>query len=149
MLADKMIVVVDDDETIVDAMRVLLEQWQCLVVTAGSGSEAVAKLSMKLQLPDALVCDYRLHNKETGLDVIRLLHEEFNQDIPALLITGETTPDEIQKIRTSATPVLHKPIQASALRSALIDLMQKKTRVQAVTVPVESGSWNEPSVVSI
>jgi CheY-like chemotaxis protein len=124
VLARKLVVVIDDDETILDAMRILLEQWHCIVVIAESGADAIDKLSERLQLPDALICDYRLRRQETGLDVIRTLRNEFNHDIPSLLITGDTAPEEIQKTLLDTVPVLHKPIQAATLHAALIKLIQ-------------------------
>jgi signal transduction histidine kinase len=120
----KMVVVVDDEESILDAMRVLLEQWSCQVVTAVSGEEAVAKLGGAGRLPDALICDWRLRQNESGVDVIRMLQEEFNHDIPALLITGDTSPDRIQETLASGLPVLYKPVKAGALRTALGQILE-------------------------
>lgn len=122
-LVDKFVVVVDDEAPIVDAMRVLLEQWGCTVLIAASGNEALEKLASCAQLPDILVCDYRLRGHENGLDVIKVLWDEFNHEIPALLITGDTAPDRIQETVLSALPVLHKPVQADVLYQALLRLV--------------------------
>lgn len=120
----KMVVVVDDEESIIDAMRVLIEQWGCLVVTAASGEEAVAKLGGAGRLPDALICDWRLRQNESGFDVIRTLREEFNHVIPALLVTADTSPKHIQEMLASGLPVLYKPVNADALRVALDQILQ-------------------------
>ncbi|WP_211474768.1 ATP-binding protein [Collimonas humicola] len=122
-LHGKLIVVVDDEENILRAMQVLLEQWGCLVVAAKSASEAVEKLSGGANLPDALICDYRLRLKETGLDVIKTLREEFNEEIPALLISGDTGRICVQESEFSCMPVLHKPVQAEVLHDALVRIL--------------------------
>jgi CheY-like chemotaxis protein len=125
-LRSALIVVVDDEESILDGMRILLEQWGCTVVTAASGNEAIVKLGTGDRLPDALICDYRLRLNETGMDAIRALQDEFNQEIPALLVTGDTAPTCIQETLSSGLPVLHKPVQAGALRSALYQLLEDR-----------------------
>jgi signal transduction histidine kinase len=120
----KMVVVVDDEESILDAMRALIEQWGCLVVTAASSDEAIAKLAGAGRLPNALICDWQLRKNESGFDVIRTLREEFNHGIPALLITGDTSPERLQETQASGLPVLYKPLKAGALRAALGQLLQ-------------------------
>lgn len=127
ILRGKQIVVVDDEESILDAMRVLLEQWGCEVVLATSGINAVKQLVANTAPPDALVCDYRLRLNETGADVVHELRVEFNHDIPALLITADTAPERIQETLSSGLPVLHKPVQADALRDALVLLLSDVT----------------------
>lgn len=122
--SETFIVVVDDEELILDAARVLLEQWGCHVITADCGSVALAHLSNSKRAPDILICDYRLRGTETGIDVIESLRSEFNTDIPALLLTGDTAPDRIQIIGDSGLPVLHKPLHEEELGEALSQLME-------------------------
>ena len=122
-LVGALVAVVDDEALILDATRLLLEQWGCTVVSAASGAEIVERLGTGARVPDAIVCDYRLRSGETGMDVIAALRNEFNCDIPALLITGDTAQDRIQAIFSNALPVLHKPLQEQALRDALSQLL--------------------------
>jgi len=42
--------------------------------------------------PDLIICDYRLRDGENGIAVIERLQSEYNEDIPAVLITGDTAP---------------------------------------------------------
>lgn len=122
-LTGALVVVVEDEQTILDATRALLEQWGCTVIAAVSGADAIAQASTGARVPDAIVCDYRLRGDEIGIDVIAQLRGEFNCDIPALLITGDTAPDRIQAIQASGLPVLHKPLQENVLRKALSQLL--------------------------
>jgi CheY-like chemotaxis protein len=119
ILVHKFIVVVDDNAEILNAMRALLLRWQCTVVTASSCAEVLEKLSACNQPPDVLICDYRLGQKETGLDVIRILRAEFNQNTPALLITSEVISQLGQEARAMDVHALRKPLQADELRDAL------------------------------
>ena len=117
--AGSLVAVIDDEEMILNATRSLLEQWDCSVVTAVSGRTAMEQLSASPRAPDAIVCDYRLGGGESGLKVIDALRSEFNEDIPALLVTGDTGPDRLREIEASGLSVLHKPVEDRVLRDAL------------------------------
>jgi CheY-like chemotaxis protein len=119
VLAHKIIVVVDDDENILNATRMLLDRWQCSVITANSCNGVLEKLNTLNRPPDALICDYRLEKKETGLDIIRLLRAEFNQNIPALLITGENISKVTEEALAMGVHALHKPLQVERLYETL------------------------------
>jgi len=122
-LNNMLIVVIDDDEHILDAMRELLEKWGCAVTTAASSKEAISLLGSSDRTPDALICDYRLRVNETGIDAIAILRAEFNQEIPALLITGDTTPDIMQEVQSCNFQVMHKPLRSELLRDALVRIL--------------------------
>jgi CheY-like chemotaxis protein len=119
VLAHKFIVVIDDDKEILNAMQMLLDRWRCFVITASSCNEVLEKLSTCSHPPDALICDYSLGQKESGLDVIKILRAEFNQNTPALLITGETVSKLHQEARAIGVQALRKPLQAEKLYTAL------------------------------
>jgi two-component system, sensor histidine kinase len=122
--AGSLVIVIDDEEMILNATRELLEQWQCTVVTAVSGRSAMQKLSTSPRAPDAIVCDYRLRDGENGLSIIDALRSEFNEDIPAVLVTGDTGPERLREIHASGMSVLHKPLQERTLRDALGQLLR-------------------------
>lgn len=124
-LDDFLVVVIDDDPTIRDATRMLIEQWGWTVVVAASSAEAVARLSTHPRPPDVLICDYHLHG-ESGVAAVQTLHTEFNRDIPALLITGDTSPERPRDLRAHGLPILHKPVDQEALRQALSRLIMNR-----------------------
>jgi two-component system, sensor histidine kinase len=119
-LTGRTIVVVDDEQAILDATRSLMEAWGCNVVTAGSGAEAIGCLTEFDQPPDLVLCDYRLAGNMNGLEVVERLREEFNMEFPAILVTGDTAPERLRQLEASGLPVLHKPMEAQALRQALL-----------------------------
>jgi two-component system, sensor histidine kinase len=118
-LAGTLIVLVDDEELILDAARTLLQQWDCTVIAAPSGLVALQQLASSSRTPDVLICDYRLRDEETGVNVVEAVRNEFNTDIPALLITGDTDPEQLRKIAASGLAVLHKPLREDELSEAL------------------------------
>jgi CheY-like chemotaxis protein len=122
-LKDALIAVIDDEPLILDATALVLRQWGCTVLTATSGTEAIERLSLCDRAPDAIVCDHRLRGTETGVDVIAAIRMEFNSEIPAVLITGDTSPQRIQSILSTGIPVLNKPLQDHVLMDALLRLL--------------------------
>jgi two-component system, sensor histidine kinase len=118
-----LILVVDDEATIREAMRVLLTGWGHQVIIGGSGDEVLAQLADCPIRPDLIVCDYRLRAGENGIDVIRRLQSEYNEDIPAVLITGDTAPDRLAEAKSSGFLLLHKPVSNVKLRATIGHLM--------------------------
>lgn len=123
VIRGKIAVIVDDEESILDAMSILLHQWGCVPIAARNSEEAINILVARAGMPDVLICDYRLGFNETGLDVIERLRTEFNCTIPALLITGDTAPTLFEDAQPIDIIVLHKPVEADALHKALIQLL--------------------------
>lgn len=117
--AGALIVVIDDERLILNATKTLLEHWGYSVVAATSGEDAMLQLGDSLRVPDAIICDNRLRDNDIGTDVIANLRNEFNQDIPAVLITGDTSRERLLVIEASGIPVLFKPLQENILREML------------------------------
>ena len=113
-----LIVVIDDEAQIVESTSSLLELHGFTVITASGSADAIKKLQNTDKRPDLLLCDFRLLN-ETGVEAISLIQEEFNFDIPAIIVTGETTPDAIQAITHLGYKTLFKPLSSDSLLQAI------------------------------
>jgi signal transduction histidine kinase/CheY-like chemotaxis protein len=127
-VANSLILVIDDEAEVRDGMLALLSKWSCEVVAAESGSQMLEKLVAIRRLPDLIVCDYRLQGDENGIEVIARLREEFNAQVPALLITGETGPEQLREAEESGLHILHKPLNPSRLRALIASLRREQTR---------------------
>ncbi|TWA66232.1 PAS domain S-box-containing protein [Azospirillum baldaniorum] len=111
--------IIDDEELILQSLRLVLEQWGWDVLAAASGEEALRQLDGAERLPDVIIADYRLRYGRTGVDAIRDIHAFAGDLIPAILLTGDTSPDRIREARRSGFAVLHKPVTLSELSSHL------------------------------
>jgi CheY-like chemotaxis protein len=96
----------------------MLESLGLKVYTAISGAEAIAHLGKSGERPDLLISDYRL-GAEDGISVIQRLREEFNEEVHAILITGDTSAEHVAIFKQSGLTVLHKPISGQALIAAI------------------------------
>ena len=115
----KLIVVIDDDARVLDAMRGLLRRWGCFVVTAESGGEALASLAGDDRRPDLIVSDYRLAGEGTGIEAIQRLRSTLHAPIPAFLVTGDISPERLREASANGFHLLHKPVGPMALRAML------------------------------
>jgi CheY-like chemotaxis protein len=127
-VANSLILVVDDEPDVRDSMLALLGKWRCEVITAGSCAEMLGKLVSIHRMPDLIVADYRLQGDENGIDVVARLREEFNSQVPALLITGDTGMEQLREAEESGLHVLHKPLNPSRLRALIANLRRERTR---------------------
>lgn len=119
-----LVLVLDDEQAIREAMRSLLTSWGFTVIAAGSGAEMLAQIATCPDRPVLIICDYRLRGDENGIDVIQLLQSEYNEDIPAMLITGDSAPDRLAEAQESGFLLLHKPVANSRLRAAIGHLLR-------------------------
>ncbi len=118
-LAGLAVLVVDDDRRILKAMEVLLGDWGCRVIIAGSLHEAALRVADAPWRPQVILSDFRLPGPEDGLGVVGELRARFGAGIPAILVTGDTEPAVLQAAESAGMPLLHKPIEPARLRAAL------------------------------
>lgn len=130
-LHGRRVLVLDDDASVLDAMRSLLEGWGCDVITTSTPEEAEAGLASDAGPPDMLIVDYRLRQHASGIETIVRLHELAGSRIPALVITGDTAPDRLREAQESGYPLLHKPVKPAQLRAVMRQLILGVQRPQA------------------
>ena len=118
-LEQMLLVVIDDDPTICEATKMMLELYGAQVITAESGDAAIQSLIFSPRTPDLILSDYRLID-ETGLECIEKIRGEFNEDIPAIIVTGDTAPNELKLLQDGGLEVLYKPVPAETLLMSVI-----------------------------
>ncbi len=129
------VLVIDDDADVSAAMQALLLGWGCEVLAASAVDELMPQLLTQARVPDLIISDFRLRGSEDGPAAVARLRGEFNEDIPALLITGDTGPERLREAQRSGLALLHKPVAPQALLSAM---------VQALRSPEESPLHEGP-----
>ncbi len=120
-LAGLRITVVDDDPAMLDSLAERLRVWGAEVrsldgVTALRASLPGAPAGEGCYA-DLLITDQRLPDG-SGLQVVELVRERCGP-LPALVVTGDTSPDDLALLDASGVPVLHKPFRAEALLGAV------------------------------
>jgi signal transduction histidine kinase/ActR/RegA family two-component response regulator len=123
---NQLIAVVDDDESILAGILQLLELWDYDVVGATSGTSLMAKLDQIGFQPDALITDYSLANNLTGLEIIEQLNSTYQEEIPALIVTGNTDKHKIEEMSAGKVQILYKPVATPKLRAFLRSIQTNK-----------------------
>jgi signal transduction histidine kinase/CheY-like chemotaxis protein len=124
-IAHAFIVVVDDDQGILMATKSMLEIYGAEVIVAESSDSLIQALIFSPKPPDLIISDYRLIG-ETGLECIQKIRDEFNEDIPAIIVTGDTAPADLKLLQSSKLEILYKPIPADKLLKSIKDHLIKK-----------------------
>jgi signal transduction histidine kinase len=121
-----LILVVDDESSIQAAMKSLLTDWGYQCIVAGSFEEMVQRIASCPDRPQLIISDYRLRGQEDGIGVIERLRSEYNdEEIPGMLITGDTAPDRLREAQESGLLLLHKPVPNSRLRASITHLTHR------------------------
>lgn len=117
------VLVVEDELPIRESMLQLLRSWECEVLVAATGQDAVQELrECNYPAPDVIIVDYRLREGETGLQVAGEVHALFEKSIPTIVVTGDTSLDLHGKYPGLGYKLLHKPLEAARLKEVLADL---------------------------
>jgi signal transduction histidine kinase/CheY-like chemotaxis protein len=119
-LAGRRILVVDDEAAVREGMRDALAAWGCIAEACAG----LADVPAGIPAPDVLVVDYRLAGGAGGITVIAELRSRFCRDVPALLVSGESSGAELARIKASGIPLLHKPVPPARLRAALLYVLR-------------------------
>ena len=118
-LQGQTILIIDDEADILDGMMHVLKAHGCSSITALSAAQAIDKLTARDVVPSMIVADYRLQNGQTGDMAIECIREEFNSEIPAIIVTGDTSADRLKEATQSGFRLLHKPVQSDELLSEI------------------------------
>ena len=116
-LAGARILVIDDETSILEAMSALLRSWSCQVILAASREDALRQLRGDDQGLDLVVADYRLRDGETGSQAVEAVRSLLDEQVPAIIVTGDTAPERLRETKQSGHHLLHKPVAAVKLRS--------------------------------
>ncbi|MDE2228170.1 MAG: PAS-domain containing protein [Alphaproteobacteria bacterium] len=123
VLAHTLVLCVDNDVTVLDGMKTLLEGWACRVLLATGADQAMALAQAEQRRPDLLVVDYHLDSSGDGVQCIERLRGAYAAKLPAILITA----DRLEAVKTLALehglPVLNKPVKPAALRALMMRLL--------------------------
>ena len=111
--------VIDDEESIRVGMRELLQTWGFEVLLAGSIAQACTEVRRHASVIDIVLSDLRLSNQEDGIAAIEAVRAVYGAPLPAVLITGDTSADEVKRAHASGHQVLFKPVRPRELYSLL------------------------------
>jgi signal transduction histidine kinase len=123
VLQPRTVLIIDDEESIREGLGLLLEEWGYQALAAGSIDRAL-ELAHTLEFPpDLILSDLHLGGGPDGLDAIEVVRRDCGNKVPAIVITGDTSHEEMRRLTDSGHPVLFKPVQPRKLLNAMRGLV--------------------------
>lgn len=127
------VLAIDDDEAVRLGMQSLLHSWGCQCITAESSADALECLEDIT--PDIIITDFRLRHEETGKQVLQALRAYLGTSVPAIIMTGDTSPQRLRDAQSTSALLLHKPVSTGQLRDAIVQLITQPQPVLPDSMP--------------
>jgi CheY-like chemotaxis protein len=116
------ILLVEDDPSVRASMELLLKVYGHRIVTAASLDQALDVLYRGPQ-PELLITDFHLPGGKTGADVIDAVRETLGEHFPAIMISGDTSPEMGEFPHDAYLRFASKPIDADSLVALAEELL--------------------------
>lgn len=123
-----LILVIDDEQHVREGMELILDKANCTVLSAESGESATQLVVEESLSPVLIIVDYRLRNGKTGIEAVEMLRDELKENIPAVVVTGDTSPERVKEVTESGMRLLHKPVHPDILFEAMDTFLEFNTR---------------------
>lgn len=118
------VLLVDDDEPVRQALGDLLTDCGCWCEAVDSQEAALHLL--RGFTPEVLLVDYRLRAHRNGVQAVEAIRAELGRAVPAILVTGDTAPERLREAHASGLTLLHKPVPAAQLLTALQAVLTRR-----------------------
>ncbi|MBW4681227.1 MAG: response regulator [Microcoleus vaginatus WJT46-NPBG5] len=122
-MAAKRILVIDDEEDIREVAQLSLEMvggWE--VITAGSGSEGIAKA--EAELPDAILLDVMMPDMDGPATFAKMQLIKATQQIPVILLTAKVqATDQRRFAELGVAGVIAKPFDPMNLANQVAQVL--------------------------
>jgi DNA-binding NtrC family response regulator len=134
------VLVVDDNDEIVYAVRRVLESHGLDVLAASNGRDALSLVDRA----DVAILDIRLE-EESGIDLLERLRAEGN-GIPVVILSAYASPDNIVSAsKYGAVEILRKPTGSEQLVESVAQALQKKAGRTPAPAPMQEMTVQGPA----
>ncbi len=123
--------IIENECSIREGMLELLQSWGCRVVVAESATSLLAELERPGEpvTIDMVISDFGLRGRANGIATIAMIRQQWGNDIPALLFTGDISKATFQAAREAGVAILYKPAKPEKLRWAIGAELHKRNEV--------------------
>jgi CheY-like chemotaxis protein/two-component sensor histidine kinase len=123
------ILLIEDDVKVVNAWGLLLKAEGFEVVIAASAKETEAVIKDLSSSPDLIISDFHLLDNSTGVEAVAIVRRAFDRDIPAFIVTGDTSKMVQEARETPNCIIMNKPVNTDEL------LKNAETAIETGHVP--------------
>ena len=111
----KMILVIEDDDSVREANELVLQDAGYLTIAAGDGATMLGLTHNVGIVPDLILTDFNLPHGMDGLAAAAALRKRFDRSIPVILLTGDISTTSLRAIAATDCRHLSKPINLDEL----------------------------------
>lgn len=123
------IILIEDNQSMRDALKTFLLLDSHKVHTAGSLSELDRLLEEMDCSPAIVISDFDLGAQERGSDAIEMIRKHFATQLPAVLLTGDTSAIPSKLATEAEIRVLNKPVDCQRLVNVMAELLSARASV--------------------
>jgi len=123
---DRCILIIEDDHAVRGAIALALELEGVETLAAGTEAAATELFSSHGERIAAVVSDYHVDTKLTGVDIVKALRAKTTAPLPAVFLTGDTSLASRSQRDVPDSRLLNKPVDIGQLVSALSELLAAK-----------------------
>jgi len=125
-IAGHRVMVVEDDTLVMEWTMRLLRSWGLEIETARDSTSALQLIKEASFVPRIIIADYRLPGGTNGLELVAMARAASGQHTPAVITTGDTSPELSRACAEADCALLHKPVAPAKLRSLLRWLLDER-----------------------
>jgi CBS domain-containing protein len=123
-LKELVILCVDNEPDILEAMNLLLDRWGCGNVMLAETQAQAAQQVLMHGTPDFVLVDYHLSDQSNGLDLMSHLDNILATRLPAIVITADRSSELEEAVKERNYGLLRKPIRPAALRALMNNMLK-------------------------
>jgi len=124
-LQGKYIAVIEDNPILIEAYRQTLGNKGAYVQVLSEFENELDEQLATIDQIDCILSDYRL-TQTTGDLLIQKLRDNYNEEIPAIIVTADTSPSHINLFAQLNVQVLHKPVSFNDVAAAIEKILDAK-----------------------
>jgi signal transduction histidine kinase len=113
------VLLIENDATVQEAMRALLERWSCHVRASSGLHELGEVIADPRYRPDLVIADYHLDYGECGLAGVRRMRAITSASLPAIIVTADHSEVIAAAVREAECELLRKPVRPAELRALM------------------------------
>jgi len=119
------ILCIDDEQAILNGLHLLLSSWGYKAITAESHHDAIEQLRLTGEVPDLLLCDYRLADDVNGIEAIKHVNNFLKTELPCIIATGDLDKSIGEQTKRHSYKLLLKPVSPAKLKLYLRNMLAK------------------------
>jgi two-component system CheB/CheR fusion protein len=119
------ILFIEDDAALLRAGELYLKMHDFRVTPAATSFAALEAIETDKLRPHLVLSDYRLPCGISGFDVVEHIRQLLGFNVPAIIMTGDTTGDWPEQARQRGYQVLQKPVDSNLLLQTIHEQLAK------------------------